>query len=221
MTVQAQSKALRRIHIVGGPGSGKTSLARALGAALNIPTYELDKIAFEGVDFTSRPLHDRLNDVRKIAGEVEWITEGIFLNWTDELLRMADVIIWLDHVKWQTAAVRIVRRFAYHGINEVKRQQGVRKFNRFQDYRRNLRHLVRVLYTSKQYYDWYTVDETGVGLIESRLGTARCLSGYASKVIHCQAPAEVDGLIRDLIAAQKTAVQSMPETIGAFNGLTA
>ena len=32
-----------RIHILGGPGSGKTTLARYLAARLDLPHYDLDR----------------------------------------------------------------------------------------------------------------------------------------------------------------------------------
>ena len=53
----------RRIYIIGGGGSGKTTLARRLGPALAIDPVELDLGA----------------DLDDLARRPEWIVEGIFV----------------------------------------------------------------------------------------------------------------------------------------------
>ena len=78
--------AVKRLHIIGGPGSGKSTLARRLGVQLNLPVFELDTIAFQGLDFDERPLEARRQAIREIAAQPAWITEGIFVGWVDELL---------------------------------------------------------------------------------------------------------------------------------------
>lgn len=208
MTVQVQSSVLRRIHIIGGPGSGKTVLARRLGTALNIPVYELDKVAFEGPNVDNRPLAARLADVHDIAKQPAWVTEGIFLGWTDELLRNADVIIWLDYVSWRLALRRISVRFINGGWQEVKRQQGIRKFTRFRDYARNLRQLIGVFFSSRHYYTNPMMELSDGDLAESRTATARVLEPYWTKVVHCQTLNKVQSVMDEIMA--KT--QHVPST---------
>lgn len=194
MIIRTQGRSLRRIHIIGGPGSGKTYLARQLSQRLGIPAYELDKIAFEGRDFVDRPLDARLSDVSWIASQPSWVTEGIFLGWTDELVKLADVVVWLDCVSWPLAFRRIVRRFAHHGLEEAKRQPGMRKFNRFDDYTRNLRQLMDVFYSSRQYYN----ARVPSGLLESRVATAQSLQPYRHKVVHCRTTNDVQEFIANI-----------------------
>src|ERR1041384_5377101 len=100
-----------RIHIIGGPGSGKTTLARELAVDLDVEAYELDKIAFTGPDFEERPLPDRMADVQAIARRPAWVTEGLFVQWTDELMAQASIVVWLDHVNWERSLWRITKRF--------------------------------------------------------------------------------------------------------------
>lgn len=142
----------RRIHISGGPGSGKSTLARSLGAALGITVFELDKIAYQGPEFTERPLEDRLADVRAIAETPGWISEGIHLGWSDLLLQRAELIIWLDYTSWSGAAFRILSRFTASAVAEARAQTSTKKFARFGDYRRHLRQLAYVLLSSRDYY---------------------------------------------------------------------
>jgi len=99
-----------RIHVIGPPGSGKSTLAQRLASLLDVPYYELDSFAWEeGYQGTDRPLSARLHDVHDIATQPGWVTEGIFLFWTDELLRTADYIVWLD-MPWYVIIPRLLRR---------------------------------------------------------------------------------------------------------------
>ena len=102
-------QSVRRVHVIGGAGSGKTTLARRLAAHLDAPVYDLDEIGYEGGSGARRPLTTRLEDVRRIITQPAWVTEGAFLWWTDELLAAADLIVWLD-LPFRIAAARIVRR---------------------------------------------------------------------------------------------------------------
>ena len=195
-----EGRALHRIHIVGGPGSGKSTLARRLGPSLGAPIYDLDKIAFEGLAFAERPLEARLADVRRIAGEPGWVTEGIFLGWTDDLLRAADAIIWLDHIGWYCASWRIIRRFSSWGIEEARRQPGARKVTRFRDYARNLRQLVDVLVSSRAYYRAPATAAPTRGRRESRSATQQHLQPYWAKVMHCRSPFEIETIAAGMAA---------------------
>ena len=190
----------RRIHIIGGPGSGKSSLARQLGGLLGISVHSLDLIAFEGVEFAERPLEQRLADVHRIAGEPAWITEGIFVEWTDELLRAADLIVWLDHLQWHVAIWRIVVRFVRLGAQEIGRQPGHRKFTRFGDYSRHLRQLVGVFFSSHAYYRSSVAVAPRQGTAEaSRTATSFYLAAYMDKVVHCRSNQDIQNLISAIV----------------------
>ncbi len=105
-----------KIHILGGPGSGKTTLAKSLSSRFHIPHYDLDKMNLEPESAVA------------LAEESAWITEGIYLVVTEPLLYSADYIVLLI-TPWPIAAWRIIRRHilnslrgtqAYPGINGVK-----------------------------------------------------------------------------------------------------
>jgi energy-coupling factor transporter ATP-binding protein EcfA2 len=85
-----------RILILGGTGSGKTTLARALAAALQVPHVELDSLYF-GPEFSTVPLPLlRERTSAAIAGD-RWVTDGNKAAVRDLVWPRADTIVWLDY----------------------------------------------------------------------------------------------------------------------------
>lgn len=182
-----------RIHIIGGPGSGKTTLARQIGECLGIGIHELDQIAFTGRDFTERPFPERVADIARIADRPAWITEGLFVLWTEKLLERAHIIVWLDHVTWQKGISRIARRFVRSAFQEAKKRQGLQRFTRFEDYARHVKQFIQVVFSSREYYAGDTSRLTG--RMENRMSTAAFLKSYENKVIHCSSDDAVNAFI--------------------------
>jgi energy-coupling factor transporter ATP-binding protein EcfA2 len=85
-----------RIVVVGRTGSGKTTLARELAAALQVPHVELDSLYF-GPQFSTVPpalLRERTSAA--IAGD-RWVTDGNKRAVRDLVWPRADTIVWLDY----------------------------------------------------------------------------------------------------------------------------
>jgi adenylate kinase family enzyme len=104
-----------KIHIIGGPGSGKTTLGQEIASRFHIPHYDLDQLGWKH----GTKMAAYIEEAFAIAEQPGWVTEGIFLIWTDPLLYQADYIVWLE-VSWPVAAWRIIRRHilkSLRGIN--------------------------------------------------------------------------------------------------------
>ena len=85
-----------RLHIIGIPSSGKTTLASGLSSKLHVPHHGLDSLAFVDERWTLRPVPERDAMLARILDEPSAVTEGGFLGCTDVLLAAADHVIWLD-----------------------------------------------------------------------------------------------------------------------------
>jgi shikimate kinase len=126
---------VRRIFITGGPGSGKTTLARRLGASIHAPVYDLDAfllsvspggrsgLAEESVAYGRR-------EALRVAETDAWVVEGVYLDWTAPLLESADVIVWVD-VPWRVASYRIIARQVKRELRRNNPFPGWRQFHRF------------------------------------------------------------------------------------------
>jgi adenylate kinase family enzyme len=102
-----------KIHIIGGPGSGKTWMARRLSGIYNIPRFDLDDIFWDkdahhyGVKASPKKRNSAL---AKILSSRSWIIEGVYYSWLKDSFELADLIIILNTSIWLRDA-RILRRF--------------------------------------------------------------------------------------------------------------
>lgn len=186
-------RAASRIHVVGGPGAGKSFFARRIAAVSGVELYHLDDLAFEGSDFTPRPDDVTAGEARAIAEQPRWVTEGIFIGWAEPLFERADVIVWLDDGGWGRSARRIASRWLRQALREAMSRRGAERFLRFGDYARNVKHLVRVLVTSREYWSGTgTPERYSVTRVEIRAALQR----HPEKVVHLTRPGEADSVVR-------------------------
>src|SRR5579859_1918309 len=122
---------MEKIHILGGSGSGKTTLAQHISSLLHVPHYDLDAIGLKKGLVTEE-------DAFAIAAQPAWVSEGVYLIFTEPLLYKADVIVWLE-VAWPVAVWRIIRRHitrSLHGTNPYPGLNGIKALFQLLDYPR-------------------------------------------------------------------------------------
>jgi adenylate kinase family enzyme len=91
---------MRRIVVIGCPGSGKTTLALRLGQRLALPLVHLDVLFWRpGWTASDTPsFRDRVSQA--IAGDA-WIVDGSYATQTFDLsLPRADAIVFLQRRRW-------------------------------------------------------------------------------------------------------------------------
>ena len=87
-----------KIHIIGGSGSGKTYLAKALSAEYGIPRHDLDDLQWDNARGygSKRPREERRQLLDEILKEPDWIIEGVYYTWCRQCFEDADRIYLLS-----------------------------------------------------------------------------------------------------------------------------
>lgn len=85
-----------RIAIVGGPGTGKTTLSEKLSKKYNIPVIHIDGI-HHLPNWKIRDSIERDNIILSQVAKDKWIIDGTYKSTIKERFKRADLIIWLDY----------------------------------------------------------------------------------------------------------------------------
>jgi adenylate kinase family enzyme len=119
---------VEKIHIIGGPGSGKSYIATKLSKMLGLPMHELDNFFWdhESEYFGSQtPAAKRAEKLSNVFAQEKWIIEGVYYSWLEESFRQADYIFVLK-TNVYVRDWRIVKRFI---LRKVKLASSQRKEN--------------------------------------------------------------------------------------------
>ena len=85
-----------RISIIGGSGTGKTTLSNNIGKELNLPVYHIDGINYHA-NWVQRDKEERDKIVLDKINEDRWIIDGTYSSTLEERLLKSDLIIYLDY----------------------------------------------------------------------------------------------------------------------------
>lgn len=89
-------KEAKRIAIIGGCGTGKTTLSNNLSEITGLPAYHLDSTNYHA-NWVARDKDERDGMIREIIGKDKWITDGTYKTTINERLARADFVIYLDY----------------------------------------------------------------------------------------------------------------------------
>ena len=81
--------------IIGCPGSGKSTFARALHQAIGLPLYHLDMM-YWNADRTTVPKDAFLGQLCDILARPEWIIDGNYSSSMELRMKAADTVFFLD-----------------------------------------------------------------------------------------------------------------------------
>jgi adenylate kinase family enzyme len=125
-----------RIHITGGPGSGKTYAATRLAGMLGLPIYDLDGLLLaeledlpelEDAELCVQRLRQQASS---LAAADAWISDGAYLSWSQPFFDRAEIILWFD-TPWRVASWRIALRHLKAELARKNRFPGWRRLYRF------------------------------------------------------------------------------------------
>jgi adenylate kinase family enzyme len=116
---------VKRISVVGNSGSGKTTVARDLAAALGVPHLELDAV-FHQPGWQELATEDFRARVDEFTGQDAWVVDGNYSRVRDIIWQRADTVLWLDpsrtrvmrQVIWRTLRRAVTRAELWNGNRE-------------------------------------------------------------------------------------------------------
>jgi len=86
---------MKRIAIVGAPGSGKSTMALAIGERLSLPVFHMDHIHWKP-GWVARDRTKKIVLARDVLAREQWVFEGGFSAIQSERVARAQMLIWLD-----------------------------------------------------------------------------------------------------------------------------
>ncbi|MDP3893843.1 hypothetical protein [Nocardioides sp.] len=106
---------MRRVSVVGSSGSGKTSVARRIAAALDVPHVELDELHW-GPGWAQTSAEELSGRVTAATSSDAWVVDGNYQSKIGPLVwERADTVVWVNPPRWRVmwqALTRTVRRAA-------------------------------------------------------------------------------------------------------------
>lgn len=106
--MQDAGSGMRRIMILGSPGSGKSTVARRIGARLDIPVFHLDRF-YHQPGWAPPPDGVFAAQVARISALPAWVIDGNYPGTAGARVVAADTIVYL-HVSRSLAMLRVIRR---------------------------------------------------------------------------------------------------------------
>jgi adenylate kinase family enzyme len=103
---------LKRVIIIGSPGSGKSTFSKELQVLTGVQLFHMDKLFWKPGwnSITRSELEQKLEEIVCLDS---WIIDGNYLNTMDIRLEASDTIIFLDFPLWICLWGIIKRRFMY------------------------------------------------------------------------------------------------------------
>ena len=87
---------MNRVSIIGGSGTGKTTLADNLGKQWNLPVYHIDGI-HHLKNWEVRDKDERDQIILDIVNKDKWLMDGTYTSTLEQRLKHSDYIIYLDY----------------------------------------------------------------------------------------------------------------------------
>ena len=87
---------MKKVLVIGCPGSGKSTFSRTLHQATALPLYHLD-LLYWNADKTTIEREEFLNRIHGVLQKEEWIIDGNYASSLEMRLNLCDTVFFLDY----------------------------------------------------------------------------------------------------------------------------
>jgi adenylate kinase family enzyme len=172
---------MERIVIVGPPGSGKTTVARSISAALDLPHTELDALWWDP-NWTEAGQDKFISRVDPVTKQNRWVVDGNYFDVgaPETIWARADTMLWLELPR-RVTVTRIVRRTVIRAITHTELWSGNRESLRLL-FRSDsiVRHAIRAHPVYNQKYAEVQAENSQSHLTWIRLSTPRAVRQWVT-----------------------------------------
>ena len=166
-----------KIHIMGCPGTGKSTLANKLASKINSQFYDLDDIIWLRKYDKKRNVKEKKKLLEKIINNKRWVIEGVSRSWIKKSLDKADLIIFLD-LPIRIITYRLVKRYLHRKF--IKKSNNNESFKDNLELARLSHKLMKESEYEKHSFNWI-------------------LKNYRKKVLHFKNQRQIDKFIDHFI----------------------
>lgn len=134
---------INRICIIGGSGTGKTTLAKNLEKVLHIPVCHIDSL-HHTKNWKIRKKEERDKEILDFIRKKKWIMDGTYSSTLKDRMEASDLVIFLDYSLFLRLKGILTRYFKNHGkekeeIPGCKEQISWKLFSSSLKFKRKLR----------------------------------------------------------------------------------
>ena len=105
---------MQRVAIIGCGGAGKSTLARKLGEATDLPVIHLDREHWKP-GWVEPPRDEWSARVAELVAGDRWIIDGNYGGTMEARIARADTVVFLDLSRWRCLYRVLKRRVVYRG----------------------------------------------------------------------------------------------------------
>lgn len=119
---------MNKIHVVGGPGSGKSYCAKKISELIGIQYFDLDPIFWDyssGYHSIQKSPEMSFQQLKEILDSDSWIIEGIYHQRVKKSFQNADIIILLNS-NTIIRALRLIKRFVLIVLKKEKNDYNIK-----------------------------------------------------------------------------------------------
>lgn len=109
---------INRISIIGGSGTGKTTLSESMGKELNLPVYHIDGMNYNE-NWQERAKEERDKIILENVSKEKWIIDGTYRTTLKQRLQRSDLVIYLDYSSFAQVRGVLGRFMKEHGKERV------------------------------------------------------------------------------------------------------